>query len=579
MDHTNNLTQYVANFIDELVKSGVKDAVISPGSRSTPLAMLIAEHPKMKEWVLIDERSAAFFALGIAKETNRPVVIVCTSGTAAANYYPAIIEAKYSRVPLLVLTADRPHELRDVGASQTINQLNMYGDFVKYFQEMALPESTDSMIDYVRSRASRAVIKANSGNKGPVHLNFPFREPLIPNLSQQPLWGEVTEQHHYSYESVKQVSEHGLNYFLNEINDQTRGLIVCGPQTDENLAEQIVKLATEWQIPVVADPLSQVRSRIDGENVIIDGYDAIFKNEKIRTDLKPDYIIRFGAMPVSKSYLFFVNQHKDILKFVVENDSEAREPTNQQTKFIFANGASFCHQLREVSKEKVKSSSWLLDWQRKNDIVKKHVNNISSEVLTEGETVHHVLQHIPQLSRLFIGNSMAVRDLDTFFTVNNKQLFIHANRGVSGIDGVVSTALGVAAATDRHVTLIIGDLAFYHDLNGLLAATHYDINLTIVLINNGGGGIFSFLPQAKERKHFENLFGTPLQIDFKHSVKMYKGNYHLVKSKDDFTAQLEKSYKNRGLSVIEVKTDREENVKWHRTLWEKIEEELLQDVK
>lgn len=578
MNDNDQLTQYVANFIDELAKCHVTDVVISPGSRSTPLAMLVAEHPQLKKWVLIDERSAAFFALGIAKKTNRPVALICTSGTAAANYLPAIVEAKYSRVPLLVLTADRPHELRDVGASQTINQLNMYGDFVKYFQEMALPETSESMISYVRSRAARAVNEANSGNKGPVHLNFPFREPLIPNLALPSLWGNTTEQHHFSYDGEKRLSKKSINYLLNKINHKAKGLIVCGPQQDEKLAHEIVQLAERWQIPVIADPLSQVRS-MNNNHIVIDGYDALFKSETVRNKLKPDYIIRFGAMPVSKSYLFFVEQHKEVLKFVVENDSEPREPTNNKTEFIFANGVTFCIDVKEASADKVIDHEWLSLWQQKNDIVKKHVTTVSSEVLTEGETVRHVVEQMHSGSELFIGNSMAVRDLDTFFVATHKQIYVHANRGVSGIDGIVSTALGIAAKSKEKVTLIIGDLAFYHDLNGLLTAMQYDINITIVLINNDGGGIFSFLPQSKEEKHFEVLFGTPLNIDFKHVVDMYKGTYRLVSSEDELVTSLNDSYEHKQLSVIEVKTDRKQNVIWHRELWDKINKELLIDDK
>lgn len=577
MNHIENLTRYVANFVDELAKSGVQHVVISPGSRSTPLAMLVSEHPKLKEWILVDERSAAFFALGIAKETNRPVALICTSGTAAANYFPAIIEAKHSRVPLIVLTADRPHELRHVGASQTIDQINMYGHFVKHFEEMALPEKSEEMIFYVRSRASRAVHIASSGNEGPVHLNFPFREPLIPNLELNGLWSKSIEPYHISYEGEKVLSTEQLKTFFSKVKNEKRGLIVCGPQPDKKLAEQLVKLATEWNIPIIADPLSQIRSCHDEKSVIIDSYDAFLKSKSVRSQLKPDYIIRFGAMPVSKSYLFFLEEHKNVLKFVVENDSEAREPTNFTTELLFTKGVLFCEKMCGLSHEKLVGDDWLRQWQRKNDIAKNIVTTITSETLTEGETVRYVLQVIPKASRLFIGNSMAVRDLDTFFTVTEKRIYVHANRGVSGIDGIVSTALGVAAATDQHVTLIIGDLAFYHDLNGLLVATQYNLNMTIILINNDGGGIFSFLPQANEKKHFEKLFGTPLQIDFKHSVKMYKGKYFLAENKKQFISHLKRGYETKGLHVIEVQTNREQNVKWHRQLWHEIEEELLND--
>lgn len=216
MNHTEKLTRYVANFVDELAKSGLEHVVISPGSRSTPLAMLFTEYEQMQTFVAVDERSASFFALGMAKETNKPVALVCTSGTAAANYYPAIIEAYYSRVPLLILTADRPHELRSIGASQTIKQINMYGDHVKWFQEMALPESTPEMLQYVRNRASRAILETKQGNPGPVHLNFPFREPLIPDLTLSDLWGDQKDEpFNPVYEGMKRLSDVQIEQLLN----------------------------------------------------------------------------------------------------------------------------------------------------------------------------------------------------------------------------------------------------------------------------------------------------------------------------------------------------------------------------
>src|SRR5690625_2087006 len=207
MNYTEKLTRYVANFVDELAHSGVKHVVISPGSRSTPLAMLFREHEQINDWVIIDERSAAFFALGIAKYTNRPVALVCTSDRATANYFPAIAEAKYGRVPLLVLTADRPHELRDVGAPQTMDQLAMYGDYVKEFVEMAPPEATDTYLKYARSRAARIVRVALMGEKGPVHVNFPFREPLLPDVSLANVWGNRHEAYNQAYDGKKMLDE------------------------------------------------------------------------------------------------------------------------------------------------------------------------------------------------------------------------------------------------------------------------------------------------------------------------------------------------------------------------------------
>lgn len=577
MNHTEKLTRYTANFVDELVCSGLRHVVISPGSRSTPLAMLCSEHEEIEEWVLIDERSAAYFALGIAKEQKQPVALVCTSGTAAANYFPAIVEAYYARVPLVVLTADRPHELREVGASQAINQIDMYGKFVKDFLEMAPPEDTPEMIRYVRSRAAHAVQKAEQGNPGPVHLNFPFREPLLPDLSLDNLWGKQTDScYNFPYEGTKRLYEYQLQILTEKIYGKQKGLFVCGPQVDEQLKEKITALSEKLQVPILADPLSQLRAGSHHKTTIISGYDAMFRSKTIREILKPDYIIRFGAMPISKSFLFYVEEHEDVLQIVVEDYENMREPTNHASEYIFTDGSLLCEDLLAYV-ERETNGDWLSKWRQMNDVINEELTVASDVKLTEGEAVREMMEVLPDRSRLFVANSMPVRDLDTFFLPTDKHIFVHANRGVSGIDGTVSSALGVAATTKEHVTLIIGDLSFYHDLNSLFAAKHYEIDITILLINNNGGGIFSFLPQAQEEKHFEALFGTPLNIEFEKAISMYGGAYELVDSKQHLQEALHQSYKRGGLTVLEVQTDRSENVLWHKQLWEKIEQRLLID--
>src|SRR5690625_2010573 len=661
MGHTSKLTKYVANFVDELYCSGVHHVVISPGSRSTPLALLFSEHDGIKEWVLVDERSAAFFALGMARESNNPVALVCTSGTAAANYYPAVIEAFTQRVPLIVLTADRPHELRDVGAPQTINQIHLYGNFVKWFQEMSLPDDSEGMLDYVRSRAARAVFEAMKvGNPGPVHLNFPFREPLVPDVNIENLWGKSCSERKTYYPALsgtKQLHEQEIVWLKEMLLKEKDGIIVCGTQFDMELIPHIVALSKKLNVPILADPLSQLRAGKHERDTIVDGYDAIFRKQQLRQQLKPSFIIRFGAMPTSKSYLHFVTEHKEIPHFIVEDDSGVREPTNYPAHFLLVNGRDVCKQLI-YSIPEATSNSWLLKWQKLNAIVQHNVLNIKSDNITEGEAVRELLDVIPNESTLFVSNSMPVRDLDTFFTTMDKSIQLYANRGVSGIDGINSTALGITAANlSKRVTLVIGDLSFYHDMTGLLAAKKYSLSMTILLINNDGGGIFSFLPQANEKKHFEALFGTPLNIDFSNVVQMYGGFYQLVETSTSLREALEDSYQDRtgllaakkyslsmtillinndgggifsflpqanekkhfealfgtplnidfsnvvqmyggfyqlvetstslrealedsyhreGLSVIEVKTNREENAKWHRQLWNNINKELNQ---
>lgn len=578
MNYTEALTRYTANFIDELAAHGLRDVVISPGSRSTPLAVLFAEHEKVNDWIVVDERSAAYFALGIAQAKKCPVALVCTSGTATANYLPAIVEAFYARIPLIVLTADRPHELRDIGASQTMNQIGMYRDFVKLFYEMALPDASKGTLSYVRNRALRAMKAAKSDNPGPVHVNFPFREPLMPDVTLDNLWDRTERNHESSvFSGKKSLSEGELSSLTQLFQENPRGLIVCGPQIDEQLGEAIIALSKHLRIPVLADPLSQLRAGHFVDDNIIATYDSLFRSEKVRAKLKPDYIIRFGAMPVSKHYSFYVTEHSDVAQFVVENNDAVREPTNHDSHYIVADGVSLCQHLLRVSERNVitlsDNDTWLAKWQRMNNIAQDILCHTESTELTEGTVVRHVIEQLDDNSHLFIANSMPIRDVDTFFMPTPKAIRLYANRGVSGIDGTLSSALGVAAA-GKHVTLIIGDLSFYHDLNSLFIAKRYKLPITIILINNNGGGIFSFLPQAQEKKYFEHLFGTPLDIDFKHAVAMYGGKYDVVKDASELTDILQANRKSENFSVIEIKTDRSENVVWHRHMWEKISQKL-----
>lgn len=576
MKHTEALTRYTANFIDELTANGLRDVVISPGSRSTPLAVLSAEHEQINDWIIVDERSAAYFALGIAQATKRPVALVCTSGTAAANYFPAIVEAFYARVPLIVLTADRPHELRDIGASQTINQIGMYSHFVKQFYEMSPPNKREDMLAYVRNRALRTVKIANEDNPGPVHVNFPFREPLMPDVSLEDLWGKSNRKHiPQLFSSKKRLPENDLKVLHQLMTNNRNGLLVCGPQADQDLPTAIFRLSERFNIPILADPLSQLRTGELINNHLITTYDTMFRSKEVREKLKPDYIIRFGAMPISKHYSFYVNEHEEVQQFVVENNESVREPNNHESHYIIADGTALCDDLVALGNglSSKQATEWIDQWQALDRMAKEELSAVDHVTLTEGTTIRSVINGLPDESHLFVANSMPVRDVDTFLLPMKKNIHTYANRGVSGIDGTMSSALGVASSGER-VTLIIGDLSFYHDVNSLLIAKRYDLPITILLINNNGGGIFSFLPQAKEDAYFEHLFGTPLDIDFQHVITMYAGNYDLVTNERELTQALKKSYESRHFSVIEVQTNRTENVAWHRDVWQNILQRL-----
>ncbi|PAF34368.1 2-succinyl-5-enolpyruvyl-6-hydroxy-3-cyclohexene-1-carboxylic-acid synthase [Terribacillus saccharophilus] len=573
MSHIETLTKYVGHFVDALWRNGVEQVVISPGSRSTPLALMMTEHPQMKQWVNLDERSAAFFALGLAKESQKPVALVCTSGTAAANYMPAVVEAFYSRIPLILLTADRPHELRDVGAPQAINQIQMYGGFVKWFHEMMLPEANPAALRYVQQQASRAMQQALEGNPGPVHLNFPFREPLTPDFTIENIWSSGENAAKPALYGSAQLDANHVQQLVEILETSKKGLIVVGPQEDKEFANAVVHFAEKWQLPILADPLSQLRSGAHVKDVIIETYDTILKSESVRSKLQPDFIIRFGAMPVSKPYLFLMKEYTGNKHIVVEKHAGYREPVGMDTQFIYADPTMLCESLASIPA--TKPETWLPTWQEMNRIAQEVLHDdMESKELTEGIAVQDMLRETPEDSNVFVGNSMPIRDLDSFFFATDKQIQPWCNRGTNGIDGVVSTALGVAAGGKR-TTLVIGDLSFYHDMNGLMLGRNYGLDLTIIVINNNGGGIFSFLPQAQEAAHFEALFGTPTNLDFAHTAGLYHLPYTLADDRTAFSDALQESYNRKGMHIIEVRTERDANVSWHREKWQKAERQLL----
>ncbi len=579
MNATNDMTYYLAAFVDELVNSGLENVVISPGSRSTPIALLMAEHPDLNVTVLIDERSAAFYALGLAKTSNKPVAILCTSGTAATNYYPAIVEAYQSRLPLIVLTADRPHELRDVGAPQAIDQIKMYGDYVKWFVEMSLPQDTRAMVRYARTMAARAIGTSLSAPGGPVHLNFPLREPLIPNLEAVDLWTKYKEAN----ESIVEVNvgdfsitDERASYFAKLLKERKKGVIVCGelPQSKvEVFTEAITRLSAALKYPVFADPLSGLRTGAHSKDTIIEGYDAFLRPDEVKEKLQPEVIIRFGAMPVSKFLMQYISKASNAIQIVVDGDGGWRDPTLQASYMVHAEESRFCERVASQLEPRV-NSGWLDYFQALNDKTKMVLSVGQVDSMFEGRVITELQGILPDKAAMFVGNSMPIRDVDTFLHCNDKKLTVLANRGANGIDGVVSTALA-ASNFYENLVLVIGDLSFYHDMNGFLAAKLQKLNVTIVLVNNNGGGIFSFLPQSKVEKHFEALFGTPTHMDYKHAVKLYDGTYTLASNWHDFKAAVIDSLSKDGLKVIEVPTNREENEVLHRKLWKNVSQEMI----
>jgi len=556
--------------------------------------MAFAAQPGMRVWMQVDERSAAYFGLGMAKQLRKPVALLCTSGTAAANFMPAIVEAKLAHVPLLVLTADRPPELRDNGASQSIDQNRLYGTYAKWFVEVALPEATNAALRYIRTIAVRAAALTQAIPAGPVHLNFPFREPLTPEpIPDQPL-PQITQRdlvawqgrpNNAPYVEVRQALPGApavatIACMVDLVRAVRRGLIIAGPNDDPPLAGPLARLARHLGYPVLADPLSQLRCGDHDQSMVISSYDAFLRIDSFIESARPELVLRFGAMPTSKPVLLYLKRYASCPLVVIDGHGGWEEPTQLASELIHASPAAFCQGLLDVlehpgangEKQPSISQEWITTWQYADRVTRQTIQAAIQDFneFFEGRVFTELVNLLPDGTTLYAGNSMPVRDLDTFFWSTRERLHIMGNRGANGIDGVVSSALGasVAAGQNEPTILVLGDLSFFHDLNGLLAARLHGLNLTIVLINNDGGGIFSFLPQAAYPEHFEQLFGTPAGLDFRLAVQMYGGQYQKVESWEQFRRGVRQGMNTAGLHVIEVPTERAGNVKMHRQLWE-----------
>lgn len=579
LDAQGVLHLFVGAFVDELARSGVRNACLCPGSRSSPLALLLHRNPNIKTWVLIDERSAGFFGLGIAKALGEPVAIVCTSGTAALNFAPAVTEAHYARVPLLVLTADRPPELRGVGANQTIDQTRLFGVHAKASIDVPLPEASKEVLRYVRTLACRSVAASLRKPFGVVHLNFPFREPLVPidpGLSMEEAPREALRPYVAVHRAGELLSQDAMMRLATEIVKSHKGLIVCGPQVDSDFPEAVIRFAEAVQFPILCDPLSQVRSCGQSSPLMIDTYDTFLRHPQTALSLVPEYVLRFGATPTSKSLLVYLQNLQDARQVFIDGGEGWNDPGLRTSEVLQAHPRSLLEGLCRILDRKAQARDFAHRWVQAALVAREALRGVleGEEGLSEPWVLHVLPQALPEGTTLFIGNSMPVRDLDGFFFSRPKRLRFLANRGASGIDGVVSSALGVAATLDKPVVLVLGDLSFYHDMNGLLAAKRHGLRATIVLLNNDGGGIFSFLPQAKEAEAFEELFGTPLGLDFQHVASLYGLAYHKALSREDFLASLKESLGTPGVSLLEVPSNRQENFLTHQRLYLAVEKAL-----
>ena len=529
------LTDWVASMVNRLVESGVQDVVISPGSRSTPLAVAAYLHPQIRHHIIVDERSAGFFALGLTRstETIRPVALICTSGTAATNYYSAVTEAFISQLPLVVMTTDRPHELRNVGAPQAINQVRLYGEQVKTSVDLPVPEQ--ATLSFMQQTVTRFTNLSMQAPMGPVHLNVPFREPLLPDLESL--------KHMLTAKPVTPERQHVRPTHADRtvFSEQTRHkriAFVAGPYTPESWQEAIYTFANERHIPIFADPLSGMR-RFDG---VLTNYDTWLASE-YRDEWLPDVFIRFGAAPVSKRFNQWMSAADQL---VIEEPGSHRDPSSRAT-ICYGDALDFLPLIESINEPRFVERLRFFE-----DVAE------SAKPLLQGEAELTKRLLDTSIERLFVSNSMPIRDVDTTLSAGT-HVHVLANRGANGIDGVLSSALGSCYDTS-HAALLIGDLAFYHDSNALQLLKRHPGKFSVVIANNNGGGIFSFLPQASvDTQLFEDLFGTPLDLNIRGFADTYGLSYRLIERPDEIQEAIED-----GVHLIEFPSNREENVMIHR---------------
>ena len=562
-------------FVAALHAAGVREAVLCPGSRSAPLAIAFDRSP-VATHVALDERAAGFFALGWAKASRRPVALVCTSGTAAANFFPAVVEASASRVPLIVATADRPPELRDTGSPQTIDQIKLFGDFARWFVEVGTPEDSRAMLDYAASLGTRAAAEAWGAPAGPVHLNFAFREPLLPEPDLVPPVPAAMTESHVAPEPLPP-PRRAIERLAKTARSLRRGLLVCGP--DDNgpgFARAIARLSQVTGFPVLADPVSQIRYGHDSSAAILGAYDAFLRAPSVAERCGPELVIQFGAAPTSKAYHTFLARHPSAAHVLVDPGAAWRSPARRAREVLVADpelAAAALADALEGSADPL--PSWreeLMGLEREaRAILAKHVTGARS--IEEGALFPALLDAIPEGGALYVGNSMPIRDLDLFAPEFPRPIRVLANRGVNGIDGVVSSALGASAASDAPLLLVTGDLSFHHDLNALHLARGERVAATIVVVNNDGGGIFSFLP-ASRHPAFERYFGTPHGLGFADVASMYGVGYSRPETWEELTRSVAASLRSRATEVIEVRTSRDENRAWHQAIWDDLIQSL-----
>ncbi len=568
--------------IEELVRQQVDYFCLSPGSRSTPLTAAVATNPSAKSIMHFDERGAAFHALGYARATGKPAVLVCTSGTAAANYLPAVIEASVDNVPMILLTADRPPELREAGANQTIDQVGLYGDYPRWFVDLPCP-TEDVCPEYVLTTIDQAVYRSRRVPAGPVHINCMFREPLAPVGSEQDFedylhpierWRSHSAPYTRTHDATTVCEPARLEDAARLVNGVEKGVILVGRVRSERDRTSIIKVADALGWPVFPDIGSGLRLGPDVPQRIA-YYDQMLGGELFGEQNQPTAVLQFGSTLVSKRLLQWLQAAHPATYIQVADQPERIDPAHIVTHRYESDIAMFCDFLLPFLTPS-RGTAWLEMWQGASVAVGEVIEQAlgKEKAITEPSVSRVISRLIAPDSVLFLASSMPIRDMDMFGVADGPAVTIGCNRGASGIDGTVATFAGFAAGAGKRGTLLIGDLALLHDLNSLALIKESKHPLTIVVLNNGGGGIFSFLPIAQRDDLFEQYFGTPHEFGFEPAAKMFGLRYVNWSTLYEFETAFRQAQKSSGSTLIEVRTDRTANQQLHQHLLQRVAETL-----
>ncbi len=569
IDFRNINIVWASILVETLQHLGLTTAIISPGSRSTPLTFAFATHKKIETIPILDERSAAFFALGIARKNHQPVVIVCTSGTAAANFYPAIIEAKESRIPLLVLTADRPPELRNCHAGQTIDQVKLYGNYPNWQVELSLPSVELKRLEYLRQTVIYGWEKTTFPTSGPVHFNIPFRDPLppLPQTEATALESKFPQNFFATVQPLlptEIIASSELIAFLNNQLKSDPGIIIAGlaqPEKPQEYCQAISQISQTLNFPVLAEGLSPLRNYSQLNPYLISTYDLILRNQNLAEKLIPKIVLQIGELPTSKQLRQWL-EIGNFQRLIIDKSDHDFDPLHSKTTHLRISVKKLAKSLISQFFKINYDINYLNLWCKAEAKVRENIDKKMKEInhILEPKISWLIAQILPKNTPIFIANSMPVRDVEFFWVPNNSQIQPFFNRGANGIDGTLSTALGIA---NRHQSsvMLTGDLALLHDTNGFLLRNKLVGHLTIILINNQGGGIFEMLPIAKFNPPFNEFFATPQDINFADLCKTYGVEHQNISSWQQLQ-QLLNPLPSSGIRVLELQTNRQLDARW-----------------